>query len=326
MRPTGAPSDDFEIRFYRGIGQRGLVLGPVLVTLLFLPKAAEVRWSAVWPAVGLFLVVGALITWEGQRPRSARLKARTALAGSVLGAIAGGFAVVATNDPSTTAVCALLGTVVVYPATINRFVQWSSLSVGTLSYVVAQRALGEPLSDTLVRAWVFAGVAASISATVSFIVRELRASQAELGRHAMTDPLTGVRNRRALERRLAESTLGPTTSVMVDLDHFKDYNDRHGHLAGDVILRRFGEMLDQELRDPDVVVRYGGEEFCLLLHTDVQGAERVIERLRATWHSIGDGITFSAGISSAPGEAGVDEADRALYRAKAAGRNCTVAA
>jgi diguanylate cyclase (GGDEF)-like protein len=324
--PLGGTSEDFELRLFRGIGLRGLALGPVLLTLLILPKPAAPRWGALAPSLGLFLVVGALIIWEGRRPRSPRVRDVTAFIGTSLGAAAAGFAVVVTNDPSTTAACALLGSVVVYPATVNRVVQWTALVAAVVSYILAMRYLGEGWGDVLVRAWVFAGVGASISATVSFIVSELRASQAELGRHAITDPLTGVRNRRVLSRRLAQPALGVTTAVMLDLDHFKHYNDLHGHLAGDEMLRRFGEMLDMELRPPDVVVRYGGEEFCLLLHTDVRGAAAVVERLRVIWAGIGEGVTFSAGLSEAPGLGGVDAADRALYRAKAAGRNCTVAA
>ena len=149
----------------------------------------------------------------------------------------------------------------------------------------------------------------------------------ELEQRARTDPLTGVGNRLELEDLLRTDTVAvPLTAVMLDLDHFKLYNDRHGHLAGDQLLRSFAEVVGAQLRHPDVVVRWGGEEFCLLIHGSPDNADVIVDRLRSAWTARGSNVTFSAGIAAAGADDTnmLDRADAALYQAKAAGRNRTV--
>ncbi|HET6510163.1 MAG TPA: diguanylate cyclase [Baekduia sp.] len=149
-----------------------------------------------------------------------------------------------------------------------------------------------------------------------------------------TDDLTGLPNRRAWDELLrqelavAERQGQPLSVAMLDLDHFKAYNDRHGHLAGDRLLRAAAAVWSGSLRATDVLARWGGEEFALLLPAcDTVGATALIERLRGT---LPDGVTFSAGLVTSPGgeEPGalMDAADRALYQAKAAGRDRVVSA
>ena len=173
--------------------------------------------------------------------------------------------------------------------------------------------------------------------------RSLRELSDRLQALSTTDALTGVPNRRALDERL-EGELGrtrrygtPLAAVMIDLDHFKKLNDRHGHPAGDAVLRQVARILDSEKRRGDIVARYGGEEFVALLsHADSAAAqtwaERVRSRLATTAIDLGDGqgllrVTASFGVASAAGvgtpTAGelLQAADRALYEAKAAGRN-----
>ncbi len=168
-----------------------------------------------------------------------------------------------------------------------------------------------------------------------------RADNARLEALAQTDPLTLVLNRRALGDRLATELdrahrYGSIlTILMVDLDHFKDVNDTHGHLVGDEVLQTVARILATEARSSDFVARFGGEEFVIVLpETGVDGAmvfaERILELIgeqsfdpgRATFS-----VTASIGLASYPApdvrdlEGLFTAADNALYRAKAAGRN-----
>ena len=157
---------------------------------------------------------------------------------------------------------------------------------------------------------------------------------------AILDHLTGLANRRALfeaaGRELGRSSVAPrpTALLMIDADHFKSINDRHGHPGGDIVLRHLAGLLGENFREVDVVARIGGEEFAVLLpSTDLARALAVAERLRASvaaHPATVDGqpvaYTVSTGIAIAPdGEGGIDRllarADAALYAAKRAGRN-----
>jgi diguanylate cyclase (GGDEF)-like protein len=159
-----------------------------------------------------------------------------------------------------------------------------------------------------------------------------------------TDALTHLPNRRRLEldldMEIARSLRynRPIACIMLDVDHFKKVNDIHGHQAGDEILSEFGAAFSSSLRDTDTAYRYGGEEFCVLLReTDAEAAVVVAERLRVEIANrfAGNGgsamVTASLGVAAIPRDA-VDAktliaaADRALYAAKAAGRNCVVRA
>jgi diguanylate cyclase (GGDEF)-like protein len=157
---------------------------------------------------------------------------------------------------------------------------------------------------------------------------------ARLDELTRTDELTGLPNRRAWDEVLARELesarrLGhPVSVAMLDLDHFKVYNDEHGHLAGDRLLRLAAERWQGSLRVTDVLARWGGEEFALLLPgCDGESAEVLIERLRG---GLPGGVTFSAGVASwdrrIGGRALVDQAVRAHYDAKAAGRDRVVIA
>ena len=154
------------------------------------------------------------------------------------------------------------------------------------------------------------------------------------------DDLTGLYNRRAGMERLREEFAracrnGKEFSVaMVDVDHFKKVNDTYGHLAGDHVLKEIGKILRTELRQCDVIVRYGGEEFMVIMpETDqkqaIQALERLCSKLSSMEISYGDlkiKITISIGVASAfpvmKDPMGViHRADEALYRAKRSGRN-----
>jgi diguanylate cyclase (GGDEF)-like protein len=151
---------------------------------------------------------------------------------------------------------------------------------------------------------------------------------------AHTDGLTTVMNRRGLDEQLpievarAERLGYPFTVVMIDLDHFKRYNDRRGHGAGDVLLRGAAQAWRTQLRPTDVLARYGGEEFTLVLPAcDAEQAAQLVDRLRPLTPEM---QTFSAGIAlRQPGETAdvvLQRADAALLAAKRGGRNRSVIA
>lgn len=160
---------------------------------------------------------------------------------------------------------------------------------------------------------------------------ETRIDAAE--RLAERDPLTGLLNRRGLERSLAARRgMGERGAVlMLDLDHFKRVNDDHGHDTGDRVLRAVADLLRNQMRRPDLAARFGGEEFVIYLSgLGREAALRVAERLRMATE---DGIhvaerpqTVSIGVAAWPPGASFSEilkrADSAVYAAKAAGRNC----
>jgi diguanylate cyclase (GGDEF)-like protein len=146
---------------------------------------------------------------------------------------------------------------------------------------------------------------------------------------ARTDSLTGLTNRRAwneefpqrLER--AKRNQQPLTVAMIDLDHFKRFNDTHGHLEGDALLREMGVVLRVSFRVNDFTARYGGEEFVVAFENcDLEQAQFLLERLSMVMPSA---QTFSAGITQTDGsempEAVLDRADKAMYFAKQSGRN-----
>lgn len=170
--------------------------------------------------------------------------------------------------------------------------------------------------------------------------RELEKISAELEALETTDGLTGLYDRRAFQERLDEEVgrtarYGtPLSLIMLDIDDFKGYNDSFGHPAGDAALIAMARILERDIREQDVVARYGGEEFVLILpQTDSAGAAAYAERVRATieeqqWAH--RALTASFGTATLhlneDSAALIARADAALYGAKAAGRNCVVAA
>jgi diguanylate cyclase (GGDEF)-like protein len=170
---------------------------------------------------------------------------------------------------------------------------------------------------------------------------QLETLQEQLRDQADRDWLTGLHNRRYLARELerltAERPAGPFSLAVLDLDHFKSINDRFGHDGGDRVLVRVAALLLGELRQSDVVVRTGGEEFVVLMPgTETRAAIAVSERLRgaisaADWAEVVPGITVTAslGVASASGTEDpaslIGLADARLYEAKRAGRDRVVA-
>jgi two-component system, cell cycle response regulator len=183
-------------------------------------------------------------------------------------------------------------------------------------------------------------------AAVTSLCLDSAISHERLKLDGLTDPLTSVANRRFFERRLAEEVErwarhgGPLTCMLVDVDHFKQVNDSHGHQAGDRALRQVAYLLGQDLRAVDVLARYGGEEFVMLLpNTSIEQGGVIAERLRARValepitieRDQRLNVTVSIGIASLDQAHGKQEvpagawlfqrADAALYQAKQSGRN-----
>ncbi|MBV9571022.1 MAG: diguanylate cyclase [Alphaproteobacteria bacterium] len=180
----------------------------------------------------------------------------------------------------------------------------------------------------------------TIAEQLSLALANLRL-QETLRHQSLRDPLTGLFNRRYLEDALVREVARmrrrnePLSVVMIDIDHFKRFNDTHGHQGGDALLAEFGLLLSRHARDEDIPVRYGGEEFALImpgasLEIAAERAERLrdaVKRLhvRLSGKALGL-VTLSAGVAAYPihggsGLAVIGEADAALYRAKQNGRD-----
>ena len=172
--------------------------------------------------------------------------------------------------------------------------------------------------------------------TLNLVNERLSGRLRELAR---TDDLTGSLSRRALRERAPEllarqQAVGRNVAaLMLDIDHFKGVNDRHGHAAGDAVLKRTAQLVAANLREDSVITRYGGEEFAVLLPVaSLEEARAVAERLRKTFESdvvefegAAIAVTISVGLAMMASDETLDDAlkraDAALYRAKNGGRN-----
>ena len=180
----------------------------------------------------------------------------------------------------------------------------------------------------------------AINGELSQKVREVEALQAALKDQAVRDFLTGLYNRRHLNDvlppmlALAQRHDEPLALAVIDLDHFKEVNDRYGHAAGDRVLASFGKLLRTRLRRSDIACRYGGEEFCVLMpRTSAAVARAKLDQLLKVWRStrfdFGSGVltgaSFSVGIADSMatpgnGEALLNAADDCTLLAKRQGR------
>lgn len=202
-----------------------------------------------------------------------------------------------------------------------------------------------PVLNVAAFAWILAMVSERMRARrreVRELAEQLREANQRLAELALRDPLTDAFNRRYLEEQLAleverSQRSGKSLVVaMMDLDGFKHYNDTHGHLAGDHVLRLAAAAMRASVRRGDLVARYGGDEFAVVL-TDIapQDALQVLERIRSAVGSLrltgreagsSRGITLSVGAACFPKDGGTAQellrrADEALYRAKSLGGN-----
>jgi diguanylate cyclase (GGDEF)-like protein len=200
------------------------------------------------------------------------------------------------------------------------------------STILASALAATGTDRTTLLALIAIGVLASIGAGLGIFAAIRSRRTRYFAQLALCDDLTGVANRRRLDRDLAmEASTGdtPVAVIMVDLDHFKRINDEHGHDTGDTALREVADVLRREVRTGDVVYRYGGEEFCMLLaKTNSTEAGQVAERIRLAVSqmpsAIDEPLTVSIGVALGKGEhvsQTMIRADEALFKSKEGGRD-----
>ncbi len=222
--------------------------------------------------------------------------------------------------------------------------------IGYGAYIPAFWGSHEKLSDLVVPAVFFLGacfvlLVNILSLETSRNVRRLRVFEQE----SITDPLTGVYNRRYLERRLADEVARanrygmPLSVLLIDIDHFKRVNDIYGHQVGDLVLEGMAQLIVTTLRTTDIVTRYGGEEIMVIApSTPMKTASDLAERLRKVVENASYevpielnrdisalGVTVSIGVTCFSQHTKdmqdlIQNADKALYRAKSEGRNRVV--
>jgi diguanylate cyclase (GGDEF)-like protein len=197
--------------------------------------------------------------------------------------------------------------------------------------------------------WIDLGMSALITAIVTppisyhvgGLMQELNRSRLSLRRLAQIDALTGIANRGYFLQhaefllRIDPAPVSPIAALMIDIDHFKDINDRSGHAAGDAVISAVAEILQHNIRGSDLLGRYGGEEFAVLLpNTNRETAISIADRMRVAISEnpklqflAGRAVTVSIGVTETSHAPVLDRlllaADHALYKAKAAGRNRT---
>lgn len=194
--------------------------------------------------------------------------------------------------------------------------------------------------------WMISGLSVAAGFALAWLILSLRPQTAKqkfeadsLVAEARTDVLTGLKNRRSfdeeLHRQFAQrQRQGIVFSLLlIDVDHFKQVNDTHGHLAGDLVLQAVARLLTKTLREMDLVYRFGGDEFAVIcpgsrLHEAQTAAERIRQNVEKTPVPLKDGstpVTLSVGVAEVVGSEVADgmlqRADEALYAAKHAGRN-----
>ena len=231
-----------------------------------------------------------------------------------------------------------LGTVPITLASFGVFVVYAALCLASPTL-----ALDPRVAPVLIASNIAIPFTALALLTYYFRLASIRA-EAAMEKMALTDPLTGLFNRRHMNDRLQEAQsqfprdARPFSVILSDIDRFKTINDRSGHDAGDRVLVAVAALFQQELRGRDVVARWGGEEFLVLLpELAGAGAAEVAERLREAAQSrlsgmagLSDPVTMSFGLATYVREQPIDallkSADEALYQGKESGRNRVVVA
>lgn len=328
------------------------IYDPAMADPRFQLEALALRWAlialyALFTAIGVidvplawfaasegFLVAYQIyFTWFTWRELTKRpLPPQAAFATPFLDTVAVTLALISIGDPLhpiwAVYISIIVGVAYFYYSVIRPYAFWLAANYVIVGVVLNLRGLDVEIGHMLVAGiLLMAGIYNLASYTSG--ERRLRGRMSEVAR---TDPLTQLRNRRGLEETMASqlASTGEGTRLavlMIDVDHFKRYNDQFGHLVADRVLEQLGEILSSAVREPDFVARYGGDEFVVLFpNVSHDEAVRLAERLRKQVEDTGL-CTISVGVAmSADGETSIDDiverADAALFVAKQAGRNC----
>lgn len=201
---------------------------------------------------------------------------------------------------------------------------------------ITSMSLGEAVFIAVMFSWIVGGaISGALSVVTGYVIRDLSLSRAEFRRLSRTDTLSGLLNRRAFSEAL-ENVTDEASLAILDLDRFKSINDRHGHAAGDEVIRMVARLIVSVFPKPHVVARLGGEEFGIIIAGgDLDERSARLEHLRnqvaAARLTVKDKeirATISVGVAEftpeRASEAVYDIADKALYLAKALGRNRVV--
>ncbi|MEM9181758.1 MAG: diguanylate cyclase [Pseudomonadota bacterium] len=226
-----------------------------------------------------------------------------------------------------------------FEAALTHFREYHQVQTDMLEELATERVQSMVNQRDLERAQMERAVSHLRNVELAEALKEVEAQKAELERLSIRDPLTGTYNRRYLdsclgkEYNFAERHGTALSLAVLDLDHFKQVNDQYSHTVGDEVLKQLVELLLDRVRTEDVLARFGGEEFVLVMPgTDEAGSVRACEKLRVavercSWEALESGlkVTISIGVADNQGTCGWSEmmskADRRLYRAKDAGRN-----
>lgn len=294
----------------------------LVATVSFVASITTHEADGTWPYFLVSLVV-LLVAWAivRDRPQRRLLLAWPALA--IVGLYGAG-----QIAPQAALLCVGVITLAFLDVGLTQ-PRWTSLALWPLAFVVWWQVSNLPTEQALVRGTLSTAVWICAAEMPAWLRQRLTTAQKRLTELAATDPLTGLANRRCWQENLAHLLDGDAMTVLlIDLDHFKRYNDVHGHLAGDELLVRFAALLRGAVRDRDLVARWGGEEFAVALpDMGLDEGCAVADRILA---AVPLGQSCSIGLTQYRRGESDDElmrrADQALYRAKDAGRNCMVAA
>jgi diguanylate cyclase (GGDEF)-like protein len=317
-------STEFRVRSSLGVGVAGLILlTPFAVNHL--------QQGRIVLGLGTVVVLLALLGMASMamRGRYAPWLAFAGLTPAVLFIL-----VVALREQGVIGVLWCFPTVLVFYVTLPERQAWIA-NAALYAVAVPTAWAGLPIS-------IAARVAATllgVSVFSAIFVRQIGKQQRELEERAVTDPLTGLRNRAllasTLEQAMEQARRSDVSMTLLglDLDEFKSINDVHGHDAGDAVLRGVADILRSRIRRTDEAFRLGGEEFLVFLYgTDAERGRRLAEELRSAVESRemvpGLGVTVSIGVAGLDGdadwEAWMRRCDENLYSAKAHGRNLVV--